>query len=201
MGSENLTQIGANQMETCELLAGTADGILRITVSATGEAEVVSRGLKGHAIRGIAQHPSKPDTFSIAAGLRGWGLHTTCDYGQTFTSLGFEHYRCWDIVVDPHDPRRMYVYVDSQQCPVYRSTDGGASWEPVGSGLPSSRPADPICRHPGSPGTLFYTGDYADGSTLYLSEDSGDSWHRIELELPEVWRLQETPEDRSHPEG
>ncbi len=330
-------------METCELLAGTADGILRVSVSSTGGAEVVSRGLKGHAIRGIAQHPFRPGTFYIAAGLRGWGLHATCDYGQTFTSLGFEDYWCWDIVIDeantdrlllgteppmlwesldagttwrsfpeidqvesrsqwiffhppfhaghlhgialsshrpkrilvgvehggllrtedagetwidvmpgadlhrivihpenpdrifagtgsglfvsvdgglgwervsglgkryvhgividPDDPRRMYVYVDSQQCPVYRSSDSGESWEPAGSGLPSSRPADPICRHPGSPGTLFYTGDYADGSTLYLSEDSGDSWHRIKLELPKVWRLQGIPEDRSHPDG
>jgi hypothetical protein len=320
-------------MERCELLAGTADGMLRLAVGPDGKATVISHGLQGQAIRGIAWHHLKPETMFVAAGLRGWGLHVTHDGGNTFRSLGFEDHWCWDIaideanpdrlllgteppmlwesldagnswrsfpaidqvesranwtffhapfhsghlhgialsrhrphrilvgvehggllrstddgetwidvmpgadlhritihpenpdriyagtgsglflsfdggqkwkivsglgnryvhgiVIDPDDSRTMFVYVDSTQCPIYRSSDAGESWEPVGAGLPSSRPADPVCRHPESAGTVYYAGDKADGSTLYVSEDSGDNWRRIELELPKVWRLKE----------
>jgi hypothetical protein len=319
-------------MIPCELVAGTADGVWRIRISDSGELAVVASALNGQAIRGIAIHPGKPDTYFVAAGLRGWGLHITKDRGQTFSSLGFEDYWCWDVAVDPADsarllvgteppmlwesldngitwrdfraidsvpsrgnwtffhapfhaghlhgialseerperilvgvehgglllsqdggdrwrdvmpgadlhrieihpgdpdrifaaagnglflsedggevwkqvdqlfgryvhgividsanPRRMFVYIDSRQNPIFRSENGGESWEPSGTGLPASRPADPLRLHPSEPGTLFYAADSGEGSTLYISEDDGVTWHCTGFSLPKVWRLE-----------
>jgi photosystem II stability/assembly factor-like uncharacterized protein len=318
-------------MIPCELVAGTADGIRRIQINESGESAVVTSGLHGQAIRGIAIHPERPQTYFVAAGLRGWGLHVTEDGGRTFNSLGFEDRWCWDVVVDPansarllvgteppmlwesldsgitwrefpnidsvpgrgnwtffhppfhaghlhgialseerperilvgvehgglllsqdggnswtdvmpgadlhrieihprdpdrifagagnglflsedcgeswkaidqlygryvhgividsSNPRRMFVYIDSTQNPIFRSADGGESWEPAGTGLPASRPADPLRLHPSEPGTLFYAADSDEGSTLYISEDDGVTWHCTGLSLPKVWRL------------
>jgi hypothetical protein len=39
------------------------------------------------------------------------------------------------LVVDPTNPRTLYAAVDHA---VYKSTDGGATWRPAASGLPSA---------------------------------------------------------------
>jgi photosystem II stability/assembly factor-like uncharacterized protein len=133
--------------------------------------------------------PEDPDRVYAGAGH---GLFFSTDGGTTWSAFeGLRGRYVHGIQIDPRDVNRMFVYVDSSSsCPVFRTVDGGGCWEAVGAGLPASRPADPIRLHPANPDVVFYAGDSGDCSYLYVSDDGGDNWNRLDLELPKVWRLQ-----------
>ena len=113
-------------MWPCEFLAGTADGIWRIRVRESGQAEVVAVSLRGHAIRGIAVDPGNAARVFVAAGLRGWGLHRSIDGGRSFSHVGFGDYWCWDVVIDRENPRR--ILVGTEPAMLWESLDDGATW-------------------------------------------------------------------------
>src|SRR4030095_9092751 len=48
------------------------------------------------------------------------------------------------IVIDPADPTRIYVGTDIG---VWRSTDGGVTWEPFSEGLPDAAVTDMVLHH------------------------------------------------------
>lgn len=78
------------------------------------------------------------------------------------------------VAVDPHDPRRIFVGTFDQG--VYRSLDGGDSWESVGSGMADARvlsiaisPSEQVAG-----GSVVYAG--TEPSMLYRSTDDGATW-------------------------
>lgn len=75
-----------------------------------------------------------------------------------------------------------------QRCRVYRSTDAGASWEPLTAGLPTEPffPTvlrDAMCTDDGEPVGVYFG---ARSGEVYASGDEGDSWHRVASHLPDV---------------
>ena len=138
-------------------------------------------------IHRVAVHPDDPDRLFVAAGS---GLYHSSDAGRSFeqaSDLAGEY--AHGIVFDPRSPERMYAYVATDGMPLYRSEDGGDSWVGIGDGLPAARPADTLCLHPADPDVLLYAGDTDTGGQLFVSPDSGGSWHRLDTELPKVWRM------------
>ncbi|MFN2142629.1 MAG: WD40/YVTN/BNR-like repeat-containing protein [Candidatus Promineifilaceae bacterium] len=87
------------------------------------------------------------------------------------------------IAVDPGDPSRLYVGTRGNG--LWRSSDGGRSWEPAGAGIPYSQiTAVAVERGAGAgPGVIFAG---TEPSTLSRSEDGGESWHELTslVELP-----------------
>ena len=92
------------------------------------------------------------------------------------------------IHVDPRDARRLYAAVSAGG--VYRSVDGGASWDPANVGvraenLPESEPVaghnvHRLVMHPTVPDRLYrqcYNG-------IYRSDDGAASWREITGNLP-----------------
>lgn len=75
------------------------------------------------------------------------------------------------VAVDPHDPRR--VFAGSRGRGVWRSTDGGASFE--NAGLPVD---DVFSIAVGSVGGAVYAG--CEPSMLFRSHDGGESWEELE---------------------
>lgn len=88
------------------------------------------------------------------------------------------------LAIDNQNPERAWVIPASSdeeriapglQLKVYRTEDGGKSWEALTKGLPQQHAFDIVFRH-----SLAIQGDtLAFGSTsgnLFLSEDGGDSW-------------------------
>jgi photosystem II stability/assembly factor-like uncharacterized protein len=113
-------------MQPFIVLAGTADGLRVIHIDSWGAASVVTEGLHGNAVRGVAVDPSCDRTVYVACGLRGWGLHVTRDAGRTFESLGFEDEWVWDVVVDQNNSDRLLIGTEPPA--LYESVDGGATF-------------------------------------------------------------------------
>lgn len=137
-------------------------------------------------------HPSRPG--ELWAGTREAGLFHSCDDGATWQGVrGLNDHPtqpAWHeggagiilhtIVIDPQAPGRMFVCVSAGG--IYRTEDGGATWQPINRGvradfLPDACPVAGHCPHklvlhPARPAVLFQQNHCG----VYRSDDRGDSW-------------------------
>jgi photosystem II stability/assembly factor-like uncharacterized protein len=107
----------------------------------------------------IVVHPTNPDIAYAAAGGHEWsynadrGVYKTTDGGQTWKKIlgNDDHAGAIDIVMDPSDPntllastwnrirRRWSDPVPEDGDHVYKTTDGGATWQVSDAGLPETK--------------------------------------------------------------
>jgi photosystem II stability/assembly factor-like uncharacterized protein len=116
-------------------------------------------------VRGLFDHPHRPRWMPGNGGL---ALHT--------------------ILQDPVDPERMYVAISAGG--VYRTNDGGSTWNPSNRGIrvvfqPEKYPefgqcVHKIVLHPARPERLFLQNHWG----LYRSDDAGESWRDIAAGVP-----------------
>jgi photosystem II stability/assembly factor-like uncharacterized protein len=94
------------------------------------------------------------------------------------------------LAVAPGMPERLY---QQNHCGMYRSDDGGGSWESIEAGLPSTF-GFPAAAHPRDPETLFLfplngdsIGRYApDGkAAVWRTRDAGETWTDLRAGLPQ----------------
>lgn len=94
--------------------------------------------------------------------------------GEPEVALALEGSSPQCVAADPHDPRR--VYVGTFDHGVYRTFDGGESWEGAGDSLPDRRvlsiAVSPSDRANGR--SVVYAG--TEPSNLYRSDDDGRTW-------------------------
>ena len=157
-------------------------------------------------IGAIAVAPSKPETIYVGTGesdirsnlASGDGVWRSDDGGKTWRNIGLRETRQISrVVVDPTDPNVVFVaalghaYGANQERGVFKSTDGGNTWEQVLFKDQQTGAADlAIARS--KPNILFATmwssarppwSAYApidgDGSGLYRSTDGGDTWTEL----------------------
>ena len=94
----------------------------------------------------LAIAPSRPETIYVGSGeglqrpdlSTGDGIYKSTDAGKTWTHLGLrDGFQIPSIIVDPKDPDRLFVavlghpYGPNKERGVFRSTDGGKSFEKV----------------------------------------------------------------------
>lgn len=125
------------------------------------------------------------------------GVCLSEDFGKTWRPLteGLPKLPCTSLVLDPKSPseaRTLYVAVFGDG--VYRSTDGGRTWNRASEGLgaETNRHVYSVRLHPD--GTLFcsITGrrtgrDFATPSGLYRSRDGALSWEPLSESLDLRW--------------
>jgi photosystem II stability/assembly factor-like uncharacterized protein len=105
---------------------------------------------------GLYRATPKGDGYDVeVAGLRGTGFIR------------------FPVAVDQEDPKRMYV--GATRGGVYRSIDGGDSWEPANDGV-LHRDIWCVIQHPAT--GMLYAG--ASPASIYASSDRGDTWHELE---------------------
>jgi photosystem II stability/assembly factor-like uncharacterized protein len=116
-------------------------------------------------VEGLWNHPHRPEW---EAGFGGQAVHT--------------------IVPDPTDPDRVLVAMSTGG--VYRTADGGKSWEARNKGIKAYFFPDPwpefgqcvhkVAQHPASPSRFYAQNHHG----VYRSDDGGDSWQSIAEGLP-----------------
>jgi len=128
------------------------------------------------------------------------GVYRSADAGRTWEEIsdGLPSTFGFPISVHPRDPQRLWVFPlngDSlgrfppdASAAVWRSSDGGDSWQRCDTGLPTKdcfftvlRQGMAVDRQP-SVGVYFGT----NSGSVFASTDEGDSWREIARHLPTV---------------
>jgi photosystem II stability/assembly factor-like uncharacterized protein len=159
-----------------------ATGSVGALAIAPSQPETVYVGMGEHAIRGNTSH--------------GDGVYRSDDGGATWRHLGLESTRqISNVIVHPENPDVVYVaalghaWGANEERGIYRSRDGGESWEKVlylnedvGAGDLEMDPSNPDVLYAG----MWQTRRYAwglrgagPGTGLYKSTDGGDSWEAL----------------------
>ncbi len=113
------------------LLAGATEN-LYMTRDRGDFWEIVPTPFQGQSVLVVAIHPEKPGY--LYAGTTG-GLYESTDYGAKWRLIGFEDTTVSAVTFDPQNPET--IYVGTRYSGLFRSRDGGKSWEFFGDGLPS----------------------------------------------------------------
>jgi photosystem II stability/assembly factor-like uncharacterized protein len=155
----------------------------------------------GLCLHSIVPHPGDPRQLWVA--ISAAGTFYTADGGATWTAQNRgvradyapEKYpetgQCvHNLQVAPGRPERLY---QQNHCGVYRSDDGGASWQEITAGLPSQF-GFPAAVHPRQPETVYVIPLNADIAGRYMPEgkaavwrsrDAGARWERLSAGLPQ----------------
>jgi hypothetical protein len=122
-------------------------------------------GQSWHEMAGLRKHGSGP---KWAPGAGGMCLHT--------------------ILQDPTNPARLHIAISAAG--VFRTDDGGKTWQPTNQGLRSEYIPDPtaevghcvhrIALHPSRPNVLFMQKHW----DVMRSDNGGDSWREVSGNLP-----------------
>jgi photosystem II stability/assembly factor-like uncharacterized protein len=134
-------------------------------------------------VRSLAVHPTRPEVVFAGADA---GLGRSDDGGTRWTRVDapFNDTQVWSIAIDPNDPDSMLVGTGApSRAAMYRTADGGASWDRLSPELPER------CAGVSRPRILTTTYDHVDGKSawfgveeggLWRSRDRGDSWSRVD---------------------
>ena len=132
----------------------------------------------------------------------GDGLYKSTDGGTNWTKMGFDKSeRIANIIVNPKNSKEIYVGVlgalwsDSEERGVYKTLDGGETWNKILYDGPSTGCAD-LAMDPNDPNTLYASmwefrrtaWSFNSGgakSALYKTTDGGKTWNKIHNGFPE----------------
>jgi photosystem II stability/assembly factor-like uncharacterized protein len=155
-----------------------------------------NQGFGGQAFHTVLPHPT--DATSVTAAISTGGVYRTTDDGASWfpSNQGIKtefmpgdlHYPEFGQCVHkvsrhPGKPDRMFL---QNHGGVYRSEDGGDSWQSIADGLPSEF-GFPVVSHPHEPDTVFVFPLVDAGSRwpvdgkarVWRSRDAGDNWEPL----------------------
>jgi len=150
----------------------------------------------GQCVHKIAQSTSKPQRLYLQ---NHWGLYRSNDGGDTWQDIanGVPSDFGFPIVVHPHDPDTAYIIPvesDEYRCTpegklrVYRTRNGGKSWQALTRGLPQKDALETVLRDSMTPDSMKRAGIYfgTRSGKVYASANNGDSWKLIAEGLPPI---------------
>ena len=158
----------------------------------------------GQQLRQIAVDPRDPNRLFVAVVGHPYGpnpergVYRSLDGGKTFERVLYkdENTGASDVALDPSDPNTVYAALwESREGPwengvwngtnggIFKSTDGGKTWNQLTQGLPNDIVQANIAIAPSSPKSLIAavatTHDVGISVGLYRSDDAGGNWKKI----------------------
>ncbi|HEY7123644.1 MAG TPA: sialidase family protein [Ktedonobacterales bacterium] len=156
----------------------------------------------GQCIHRLVQHPTQPD---VLYQQNHCGVYKSLNAGDEWIDIrqnlpsdfGFP------IALDPQHPDTVLVIVEDPQgrnnfggqFTVYRTTNGGESWEPMTKGLPVGAQVKlGVLRHGMCTDGRSPCGVYVGTNTgqLFASRDAGETWELIAEFLPPIYSVNAT---------
>jgi photosystem II stability/assembly factor-like uncharacterized protein len=162
-------------------------------------------------IGAIAVAPSNPNIIYVGSGEGlhrpdlsvGNGIYKSTDAGKTWTHLGLhDGFQIPALAIDPRDPNRVFAavlghpYGPNEERGLFRSTDGGQTWQKVISKDENTGASD-VEIDPSNPDVVYASmweareGPWEDnnefngtGGGLFKSTDGGATWHPLSNGLP-----------------
>ncbi len=147
----------------------------------------------------LLTHPLSPDRIYEAAGQ---GIARSEDRGETWSRVedGLDRQYAWAQALDPADPNLWYVAVSRSPFAAHGNGDGharlmrsnGNGWRPIdtwGDSPDLRRMPYALSGLPGQPGRLLVG---LRGGTLMLTDDRGQTWSQLAIELSDVVDLATT---------
>ncbi|HWP58212.1 MAG TPA: hypothetical protein VNL14_10015 [Candidatus Acidoferrales bacterium] len=171
------------------LFVGTiGQGVMHSTDSGnTWDRVRLRRGLHSDAlVRCLAVHPKKPQTVFAGSDR---GLYRTDDAGTTWEKIPspLDDYYLWSLAIDPDEPEVMFAGTGTPTpAAIFRSTDGGRSWE--------KRPVEiaATCSNVGVPRVTGIAIDPLDRNNVWVglevdgvrvSRDRGETWEDADVHV------------------
>jgi photosystem II stability/assembly factor-like uncharacterized protein len=202
----------------------TGDGIYKSTDAGRTWTRLGLRD--GQQIPQIAVDPRDPNRLYVAVLGHPYGpnpergIYRSTDGGQSFERVlgNSDNVGGIDVVIDPLEPTTVYgVLWEARQAPwengafggpgsgIFKSTDGGTTWRPLTTGLPTFA-ADGLGRiglgiSPSNPRRIFASVDAGRAGGLFRSDDGGESWTRITTNQTIVTRGSDMAEVKVDPKN
>lgn len=202
--SGRITTIDAVVADPNTIYIGAASGGVWKTLNAGASWTPVFEDQPILNIGSIAIQQSNPSTVWVGTGegnprnsvSLGEGIYKTIDAGKTWKRMGLEKTRnIHRIIVDPTNPNTVYAgaignpYAEHPERGVFKTTDGGETWNKILFTNDTSGVADMIM-DPSNPNKIFAAmwqhrrtpwslSSGGVGSGLYMTYDGGKNWKKL----------------------
>jgi photosystem II stability/assembly factor-like uncharacterized protein len=194
ISNPNVVYVGSGEgLHRPDLSVG--DGVYKSTDAGTTWKHL---GLSdGQQIPQLAVDPKNPDRVFVAVAGHPYGpneergVYRSLDGGKTFEKVLYrnENVGASDVQIDLGNPQVVYAALwESREGPwengvfngdgggIFKSTDGGKTWQQLSKGLPGNIVQANIAIAPSAPKTLFAAVRTKTISKLYRSDDGGETW-------------------------
>lgn len=212
-GGRSVAITGVAQEPQTYYMGSTGGGIWKTTDGGIRWDNVSDGFLKTGTVGALTVSLSNPNVVLVGMGEHaargvmtsmGDGVYVSRNAGKSWEHIGLEKSRhISDVIIHPSNENVFYVAVQGAQYGpsadrgIYRSKDGGKSWEKIlyvdditGAASLSMDPKNPLIlyaalwQHERKPWTMISGGDK---SGLYKSEDGGNTWVKMKKGLPEAF--------------
>lgn len=171
----HMTSVLLDPLNTKIVYAGSSGGDLIKSIDGGKTWAVLNRF--GNEIKQISVNPH--DTKNVYVGLAFNGIYTSWDSGNTWANItpdkkfdGASRFKAlaWDVTAQ----KTFYM---ATQYGLFRTTDGGDSWEPLKLvTAPGEVNIYSIAVHPKNGKEIVYATANAQASTLFVTTDGGATW-------------------------
>jgi photosystem II stability/assembly factor-like uncharacterized protein len=218
----NVVYVGMGEHAPRGVMTSYGDGIYRST---NGGKTWKHLGLElTRHISNIRIHPTNPDVVYVGAqgALHGpsaeRGIYKSEDGGKSWKKILYvdENSGCVDLNMDMNNPRVLYAAMwDHRRLPwavqsggkgsgLYKSNDGGESWEKIQTGLPKELGKMSVSVSKANSNKVFAlveSDTHKEQGGLFTSNDGGANWNRVSKDhrlISRAWYYIETFADPVH---